>query len=357
MKRFPEGNEAYSLEGAPAVSAEVSDLLDAVAAATVVIDRDGIVVRASSNALSLGLVQSHLLVHNALVELTDRARGVREPIDGEFELVTGLRGERSYVYARAARMAKDYVLLIVEDRTESKRVDETRRDFIANISHELKTPIGAISLLAEALQDGTDDPQLVKRFSASLQREADRLASLVQDVIQLSRVQSAETNTNSAPVDLGLVVLEAVERMQVLAQKKHIVLKVSAPAGNIVFGESEALGMAVKNLIENALIYSDDGGQVGVGLRNVDGVIEVTVIDNGIGISVEDQDRIFERFYRVDPSRSRQTGGTGLGLAIVKHVALNHRGEVKLFSQPGTGSTFTLRIPEMPAQLTEMDVE
>jgi two-component system sensor histidine kinase SenX3 len=121
-----------------------------------------------------------------------------------------------------------------------------------------------------------------------------------------------------------------------------------------VFGDAEALGMAIKNLIENAVIYSDEDSQVGVGLREVDGVAEVTVIDNGIGISVEDQERIFERFYRVDPSRSRQTGGTGLGLAIVKHVALNHRGEVRLFSQPGTGSTFTLRIPEMPAQLTEI---
>lgn len=354
LKQYQDMNGAFTVDGAPAISAEISQLLDAIAAATVVIDPRDFVVRASSTALSLGLVKSHLLVHKQLSDLVRRARGSRETVEAEFDLVTGLRGERSYVFARASRMNAEYVLLIVEDRTEAKRVDETRRDFIANISHELKTPIGAIGLLAEALQDATDDPELVKRFAANLQREANRLASLVQDIIQLSRVQSAESNQNYAPVELSGVITDAVERMQVLADTKGINLKVSAPSGHVVFGDAEALGMAVKNLIENALTYSDEGGQVGVGLRSVDGVAEITVIDNGIGISVDDQDRIFERFYRVDPSRSRQTGGTGLGLAIVKHVALNHRGEVKLFSQVGTGSTFTLRIPEMPATLTEI---
>jgi two-component system sensor histidine kinase SenX3 len=357
LKRYIEGMGSYSLGGASSISQELTDVLDAIAAASLVIDSQGIVVRASASALSLGLVQSHMLIHKSLSELVTRARGLREAIDGEFDLITGLRGERSYVYARAARISSGQVLLIVEDRTESKRVDETRRDFIANISHELKTPIGAISLLAEALQDGSDDPELVKRFSASLQREATRLGSLVQDIIQLSRVQSAESNTNFAPVDLAGIISDAVERTQVLADRRGISIKAATPAGHIVFGDSEALGMAIKNLIENAVIYSDEDSQVGVGLRAVDGVAEVTVIDNGIGISVEDQERIFERFYRVDPSRSRQTGGTGLGLAIVKHVALNHRGEVRLFSQPGTGSTFTLRIPEMPAQLTETGKE
>ena len=354
MKQYQDSGEAFSLAGAPAISAETSQLLDAIAAATIVVDTNGFVVRASVNALSLGLVQSHLLVHPSLNQLVEKARGSREAIDGEFDLITGLRGERSYVYARAAKIAGNFVLLIVEDRTEAKRVDETRRDFIANISHELKTPIGAIGLLAEAMQDATDDPELVKRFAGNLQREANRLASLVQDIIQLSRVQSAESHHNYAPVEISGVIIDAVERMQVLADTKGITLKVSAPAGHVVFGDAEALGMAVKNLIENALIYSDEGGQVGIGLRSVEGVAEITVIDNGLGISVDDQDRIFERFYRVDPSRSRQTGGTGLGLAIVKHVALNHRGEVKLFSQLGTGSTFTLRIPEMPQQLTEI---
>lgn len=359
MKQNFEKFSAIELSGESAVSPEINDLLDVLAAGTVIVNPQGAVIRASASALSLGLVQSHMLVHKVLIELVDKARGSREPIEGEVELVTGLRGERSFVYARAGRVANNMVLLVVEDRTESKRVDETRRDFIANISHELKTPIGAIGLLAEALQDATDDPQLVKRFAGNLQREANRLAMLVQDIIQLSRVQSAESTVNYAPVDLSAVIADSVERNLVLSEAKNVTIAVNAPKGHIVFGDHEALAMALKNLIENAIIYSDEGSQVGIGLRSVKGVAELTVTDSGVGISVEDQDRIFERFYRVDQSRSRQTGGTGLGLAIVKHVAMNHRGEIRLFSQPGTGSTFTLRIPEMPKTLNQLieDIE
>ena len=347
------GLDAIQFGGGDDISPLINSLLDVLAAGTVIIDNQGTVVRASSNALSLGLVHSHMLVHKVLGGLVDKARRSREPLDGEFELVTGLRGERSYVYARAGRIDTSYVLLVVEDRTESHRVDETRRDFIANISHELKTPIGAIALLAEALQDGKDDPQLVERFAANMQREANRLANLVQDIIQLSRVQSADTQTNYIPVDLAGVIADAVERNQVMAETKSITIKVHAPHGHTVFGDREALTMALKNLVENAIIYSDENSQVGIGLRSVSGVAELSVTDSGVGISVEDQERIFERFYRVDQSRSRQTGGTGLGLAIVKHVAMNHRGDIRLFSQPGTGSTFTLRIPEMNAELNE----
>lgn len=336
-----------------AISQEISDLLDVLGAASLIIDNQGTVVRGSANAVQLGLVSSNLLVHRSLSELVDRARASRTPMESEFELVTGMRGERSYVYARAGRIDAKHILLLVEDRTEARRVDETRRDFIANISHELKTPIGAIGLLSEALVENTDDQDMVKRFAANLQRESTRLANLVQDIIQLSRVQSAETSMNFGPVDLAGVIHDAVERNQVMADKKGIKFKVATPQGHVVNGDAEALGMAIKNLIENAIIYSDEDSQVGIGLRSVKGIAEITVIDSGIGISVEDQERIFERFYRVDQSRSRQTGGTGLGLAIVKHVALNHRGEVRLFSQPGTGSTFTLRIPEVPSQLTE----
>jgi two-component system sensor histidine kinase SenX3 len=343
--------------GGDDISLLINSLLDVLAAGTVIVDTKGVVVRASNSALSLGLVHSHSLVHKVLVDLVHKARSSREPLDGEFDLVTGMRGERSYVYARAGRIDSSYVLLVVEDRTESRRVDETRRDFIANISHELKTPIGAIALLAEALQDGKEDPDLVERFASNLQREANRLANLVQDIIQLSRVQSADSNKYNQPVDLAGVIADAVERNQVLAETKNITIKVGAPQGHIVYGDREALTMAVKNLVENAVVYSDENSQVGIGLRSVGTVAELSVTDSGVGISVEDQERIFERFYRVDQSRSRQTGGTGLGLAIVKHVVANHRGEIRLFSQPGTGSTFTMRIPEMVADLSEDNEE
>ncbi|MEN9714634.1 MAG: hypothetical protein RJA35_101 [Actinomycetota bacterium] len=340
-------------EGA-AIAPQLSELLDVLDTASVLIDTNGLVVRASSSALALGLVQSHMLVHKPLSELVERARGQRQALSAEYDLITGMRGERSYVHARAGRLDNNLVLLLVDDRTEAKRLDDTRRDFIANISHELKTPIAAIGLLAETLEDGIDDPATVKRFAANLRREAERLGDLVQDIIQLSKVQSSDKQDNFEPVDLDQVIAAAVEKNSVLAENRGSVVQVASAPGHIVFGERTALEMAVSNLIQNALLYSDEGKQVGVGLRTIDGVAEVSVIDNGSGIKVEDQERIFERFYRVDQSRSRATGGTGLGLAIVKHVALNHRGEIRLFSKPGMGSTFTLRIPEMPSELTEI---
>lgn len=354
LKQYSEDLRALELGEPTKISPQLSELLDVLETSSVLVDTNGLVVRASTTALALGLVQSHMLVHKPLSDLVDRARGRREAITAEYDLVTGLRGERSYVHARAGRVDNNLVLLLVDDRTETKRLEETRRDFIANISHELKTPIAAIGLLAETLADGIDDPAVVKRFSTNLKREADRLADLVQDIIQLSKVQSTDSQANYQPVELDQVISVAVEKNAVLAENRNCNIQVATSPGHLVFGDRASLEMAVSNLIQNAIYYSDEGKQVGVGLRSVDGVAEISVIDNGVGISLEDQDRIFERFYRVDQSRSRATGGTGLGLSIVKHVALNHRGEVRLFSKPGMGSTFTLRIPEMPSELTEM---
>lgn len=353
MKQYSEGLRALELSAASKISPQLSELLDVLTTASVLVDTNGLVVRASSTALALGLVQSHMLVHKPLAELVDRARGRRSSVDAEYDLITGMRGERSYVYARAGRVDNNLVLLLVDDRTENKRLEETRRDFIANISHELKTPIAAIGLLAETLEDGVDDPAVVKRFATNLRREAQRLGDLVQDIIQLSKVQSTDGQHGFDAIDLEEVIAIAVENNQVLADNRRSQIQVASSPGHIVYGNRDALVMAIGNLIQNALYYSDEGKQVGVGLRTVDGIAEISVIDNGVGISLEDQERIFERFYRVDQSRSRATGGTGLGLAIVKHVALNHRGEVRLFSKPGMGSTFTLRIPELPTELTE----
>ena len=322
-----------------------TEVLDVLASAGMVIDGSNTVLRSTAGAQAFGLVQNRLLIHSALVDLVDRVRSNGESESIETAISTGLRGDSIWVHARAARMGDRFVLLLVEDRTEAKRLEDTRRDFVANISHELKTPIGAVGLLAEALVDATDDPELVKKFAGNLYRESRRLAHLVQDIIQLSRLQSAEVASSAQLVELSGVIAEAVERNLVIAENKNIKLASSAPEGILVFGDHEQLVVAIKNLIENAVLYSGDGSQVGVGLSDVDGVAEIAVTDSGVGIPQEEQERIFERFYRVDPSRSRQTGGTGLGLSIVKHIAMNHRGEVKLFSQPGLGSTFTLRIP------------
>lgn len=321
------------------------EILDLLTNAGVILNGSNTVVRATNGALALGLVQNRLLIHSELVRLVELVRGTGKNHEIEAELSTGLRGETIWVQARAARMENNNVMLLVEDRTEAKRLEDTRRDFVANISHELKTPIGAIGLLAEALQDATDDPAMVTKFAGNLYKESRRLGSLVQEIIQLSRLQSAELSKTGELVDLEGTVHESVERNQVIAEAKGISIEVDAPSGIVVYGDHEMLTMAVKNLIENAILYSDPGSVVGIGLRSINGVAEIAVTDHGVGIAPEDQERIFERFYRVDPSRSRETGGTGLGLAIVKHVAANHRGEIKLFSQVGLGSTFTLRLP------------
>jgi two-component system sensor histidine kinase SenX3 len=237
------------------------------------------------------------------------------------------------------------VVLVVEDRGSDIRLDKTRRDFIENISHELKTPIGAIALLSEAIQEAGDDRAAVAKFAASLNKESSRLTFLVQDIIKLSRLQSEEAIADAELVDLNEVIAEAMDRNEQLAAKRKIRLVSEQSPPLEVFGNKEMLVTAVKNLVENAITYSDAGTNVGIGCSAKESIAEVSVTDSGSGISPEHQERIFERFYRADPSRSRETGGTGLGLSIVKHVAKIHRGEVKLFSQVGVGSTFTLRVP------------
>lgn len=322
-----------------------TEVLDVLASAGLVIGSTGTVIRATNGALAMGLVNNRVLAHKKLRELVAEASDSNQPVSIETTISSGLRGNTIWVHVRAARMSDSNVLLLVDDRTEAHRLDETRRDFIANISHELKTPIGAISLLAEALQDAGDNPEMVKKFSKDLYRESKRLGSLVKDIIQLSRLQSAEITGIAKVVELHEVVNEAVELNRHTAEARNVRIGVDAPEGIFVVGDHGMLVTAVRNLVENAITYSDDNSQVGVGLAVTNEIAEIAVTDSGIGIPAAEQGRIFERFYRVDPSRSRQTGGTGLGLSIVKHVAHNHRGEISLFSKPGVGSTFTLRIP------------
>lgn len=322
-----------------------AQVVDVIATAGVVLDQFNAVVRASPGAIQFGLVQNRRLIHSSLVNLADKARTASGAVQEDVFLETGLRRDQIFVHARAAKFGERYVMLLVDDRTESKKLEETRRDFVANVSHELKTPIGAIGLLAEAIAGANDDPQMVQKFTESLQKESQRLGNLVQELIQLSRVQGAKLSETSAELDLSTVIADAVDRNQLLAEQRAIKLASSAQPGVKMIGDYEMLVTAVRNLIENAIVYSEQHSQVGVGLKVVDGVAEIAVTDSGIGIPESEQERIFERFYRVDPSRSRETGGTGLGLSIVKHAAANHRGEVKLFSKAGVGSTFTLRLP------------
>ena len=326
----------------PDLVAEVLELMGSVG---IVVDGTNRVVGVNSWAESFGLVERGLLVHSEILDLVKRARRGAEIESFEGVLKVGLAKEKVSVAAKSKLVAGDYVVIVLEDRTSDIRLDKTRRDFIENISHELKTPIGAIALLSEAIQEAGDDREAVSKFASSLNKESSRLTFLVQDIIKLSRLQSEEVLAAAELVDLNEVVAEAIDRNEQLAASRRIRLVSEQTSVLEVFGNREMLITAVKNLVENAISYSDQGTSVGVGCTTKDSVAEIAVTDSGTGISPEHQLRIFERFYRADPSRSRETGGTGLGLSIVKHVAKIHRGDVKLFSQVGVGSTFTLRIP------------
>jgi len=239
----------------------------------------------------------------------------------------------------------DLVLVLISDESEAQRVHDVRRDFVANISHELKTPIGALSLLSEAVLGAKDDPDSVVKFATRMQSEAKRLTDLVQEIIHLSRVQDSDPLQLPQEVGVEYLVREAMDQCQIPADNRNISVTFADSISAIVLGDRDQLIMAVQNLIENAINYSPEGTKVSITSNIEDGVIDISVTDQGIGIPDAEKERIFERFYRVDPARSRQTGGTGLGLSIVKHVASKHGGEVTLWSVENVGSTFSLRLP------------
>ena len=330
-----------------AVPDGVDQVIEALQSAGVVLDPSNTVVKASPGAMAFGLVWNQALVHPELVTIVDRVRRYGEPITQELELARGPFGDANiYLFVRVARLGARYILLLAEDRTESYRLDEVRRDFVANISHELKTPIGAVSLLAEALQAASDEPDQVRRFAKRLTKEADRLARITQEIIELSRLQAADALTSPTVVEIDHVVALAVDQNRVAAESSRVTIISGGDAGAQVYGDEPLLAVALHNLIANAIQYSPKGSRVGVGVSHGDGIVEIAVTDQGIGIPDDELDRVFERFFRIDPARSRHTGGSGLGLSIVKHVVQNHGGDIRVWSQPGNGSTFTIRLPE-----------
>jgi len=330
-----------------AVPDGVDEVIDALDSGGIVLDPSNNVVKASPGALAFGLVWDQRLVHHVLVDLADRVRRNGESVTRELELSRGPFGEASiYLFVRAARLGSRYVLLLAEDRTEAYRLDAVRRDFVANISHELKTPIGAVGLLAEALQAASDDPKQVKKFAKRLTKESERLAGITQEIIELSRLQAEDALTKPDVVEVDEVIAQAVDQNQVLAESNKVQLVSGGDAGSQVYGDEPLLVVAVHNLIANAIQYSPKHSRVGIGVSSVDGIVEIAVTDQGPGIPEDETERVFERFYRVDQARSRRNGGSGLGLSIVKHVVQNHGGEVRVWSQTGSGSTFTIRLPE-----------
>jgi two-component system sensor histidine kinase SenX3 len=315
----------------------------------VVVDTYRDVVYINDRAKELGLVRDRLLDDRAWLA-AQRTLATGE--DGEVDLSPrkgapagreglSVRGHVRLLTEEDSRFAVVYV----DDQSEHARMEATRRDFVANVSHELKTPVGAMGVLAEALLASADDPEMVTRFGTKVLAESKRLGDMVGELIELSRLQGAERLPDLEAVDVDMVVAEAISRYKVAADNADIEVATDAPSGFRVLGDQTLLATALANLVSNAIAYSPHGSTVSISKRQRGENIEIAVTDRGLGIARADQERVFERFFRVDKARSRATGGTGLGLAIVKHVAANHNGTIRLWSQPGTGSTFTLSIP------------
>ncbi len=343
----PKAPDAYDREAA----AHVFRIIDALPAAALLVGPHDELVKYNEAAVTLGVSRGTRVGIPELLELVRQRRRSQESFSGPLDRAREPGTEAVDLTCRVIPFPDGTVLVIAEDESGLRRVDAVRRDFVANISHELKTPIGAIGILAEAVEAASDEPGEVIRFSQRLQRESARLAELVGQIIELSRLESADPRSSREVVDAVEVVDEAIARTREAAEARDVSLikaySLDGPAW--VVGDRWQLSDAVANLVQNAITYSNHNARVAVTLLHVtvDGTehIEIKVADNGIGIALEDQARLFERFYRVDYGRSRDSGGTGLGLSIVRHITLAHDGTIEVWSRPHQGSTFTMRLP------------
>ena len=311
------------------------------------VDGDNKIKYASEVALNLNIAREDKIQIDALETLISMARKIDEPLIKKVKAKRPLGIAKLNLDTWVMRLERGEVLLWAQNNSVVSRVETMRRDFVANISHELKTPVGALSLLAEAIEESGKDSESIQKFAKRIGPETKRLTNVIRDIIDLSQVQSDDPLASANPVEVDRVINDAVDAVQLLADLNNVeIAQVNEPDVKIV-GDEYQLVMAIRNLLTNAITFSPASSRITVGAKLKDGVVEITVSDQGIGISLENQSRIFERFYRVDPARSRSTGGTGLGLAIVKHVCENHGGEVSVWSVPGQGSTFTMKFPQM----------
>lgn len=318
------------------------------------LDRDSLILDANGNAIfttnninKLNLLKDGKIFSEEFLALIRVVRRTGVKQEASFELPRGPIGEGKREIQVSISMLSEngLVLIIVDDEGEKQRIDAVRRDFITNISHELKTPITALTLNSDALLEVKNEPDQVVRFADRIKQQAGRLNDLVQEIINLSKLQDADPLDVARNVNIVDVVKEAIDQCETNAEARKISLNLEKTDAAVVLGNRDQLVMAVHNLIENAINYSSTGTNVTIVVEVIEDIVEITVKDQGIGIAQNEIDRIFERFYRVDPARSRATGGTGLGLSIVKHVAQNHGGEIKVWSALGVGSTFSLRLP------------
>lgn len=329
------------------VSVDAKDLLKVIDAEYIVLSSQDLVLENSQGIFSLGILRDGRIGSQPIFNLVRAVRRSGKYQEETLELPRGPLGSGTHdLLVRVTPLGVDgLIAILIFDDSEYTRLNSMRRDFVANISHELKTPIGALSILAEAVLEASDDPDAIKKFASRMQIEAVRLSELVQEVINLSRLQDEDPLQDAEVVDVAVIAHSAIDECRLSAEKRKIEIVIANATSCFVLGDQSQLHMAISNLIQNAINYSPESTRVGVAVTCTADLVEFTVTDQGVGIPDKDLERIFERFYRVDPARSRETGGTGLGLSIVKHVASNHGGDISVWSLEGQGSTFTLRLP------------
>ncbi len=351
--RFSERRTETIPEPAAEIPAGAETVLSVLSSSAVIVDSADRVLQASAPAVAMGLLHDDTLPE-PIMDLVRQVRRDGQVREAELAITAGRR--LAHIHARVAPLTSRLVVVLVDDRTEAHRVEAIRRDFVANVSHELKTPIGALNLLAEAVAEAKDDPEAVVRFAARMQGESERLTRLVQQIIDLARLQNDTVSDDQAVVKVAELVAEAAEHSATEAERKNIDIAVSLDDELFIQGDRAQLHAAVSNLVENAVRYSQEDARVSVSATGDGDLVRISVADRGVGIANEELDRIFERFYRVDPARARNTGGTGLGLSIVKHVAASHGGSVEVWSEPGSGSTFTLVLPAWNHDMDEEEL-
>ena len=328
----------------------IRDAVNSLSVGVVVVGTDGKVIFRNKLAESVtGVVHSDVLVEEVVEQHLSVA------LNGETKRqVLDLFGPPRKVFAVSATpLAIGGAVAMIEDITERYLVDAVRTDFVANISHELKTPVGALAVLAEALSQ-EDDLEIIHRLSEKMVDEAIRVGRTIDDLLELSRIEFGGEAVKDE-VDAAVILSESISRAAPLASLHSIKIAMAElPSPLKVVGDRRQLVSAIGNLVENAVKYSESGSSVEVSARLDGDSVEFAVTDFGLGIPARDLDRVFERFYRVDRARSRDTGGTGLGLAIVRHVANNHGGDVSVTSIEGEGSTFSLKIPKFVRRELDM---
>jgi two-component system sensor histidine kinase SenX3 len=318
----------------------------AIAVATaghLVLDAAGALLMSNRAAQDLGIVHAGI-VDPLIVQRAMAAAGRDDPDENDVWEIVDAPGRPEVLRLSAQPLGDGLVLVTGTDETAARQTEAIRRDFVANVSHELKSPVTAIGLLAEAVIEAAESPETVRGFADRMRRESTRLGTLITELIALSALQGGSLEESDL-VDIDDVIADALDRIAVPASAKDIEIRVDGPSGAVVLGDRSLLTTAVGNLVENAVHYSGAGSAVTISRVVRRGNVDIAVADQGIGIAPRDQRRIFERFFRADPARSRATGGTGLGLAIVKHTAANHGGSIRVASRLGVGSTFTLRLP------------